>query len=144
MASGHVNRANRPNTRLHRPTLLREESSCQLGAVHTRGQSGKHMLDVSFSHFDPERTCTDLSIHGRRARSESSQLKVHKLRPHTSSHRARLHSPENPPHSESRKIWPSASNRKEQTFSSIASDPGPAGRHRAIQSCPCSASIVAP
>src|SRR5215475_3542400 len=37
MASGHVNRANRPNTRLHRPTLLREESSCQLGAVHTRG-----------------------------------------------------------------------------------------------------------
>ena len=35
MASGHVNRANRPNTWLHRPMLLREKSSCQLGAVHT-------------------------------------------------------------------------------------------------------------
>ena len=35
MASGHVNRANRPNTWLHRPTLQRDDSSCQPGAVHT-------------------------------------------------------------------------------------------------------------
>jgi hypothetical protein len=35
MASGHVNRANRPNTWLHRPRLRREDSPCQLGAVHT-------------------------------------------------------------------------------------------------------------
>ena len=35
MASGHVNRAQRPNTWLHRPSLRREDSSCQLGAVHT-------------------------------------------------------------------------------------------------------------
>jgi hypothetical protein len=35
MASGHVNRTNRPNTWLHRPTLRREDSSCQPGAVHT-------------------------------------------------------------------------------------------------------------
>ena len=35
MASGHVNLTNRPNTWLHRPALQREESSCQLGAVHT-------------------------------------------------------------------------------------------------------------
>jgi hypothetical protein len=35
MASGHVNRANRPNTWLLRPLLLRENSSCQPGAVHT-------------------------------------------------------------------------------------------------------------
>ena len=35
MASGHVNRANRPNTWPHRPMLLRRKSSCQLGAVHT-------------------------------------------------------------------------------------------------------------
>src|SRR5262252_3210437 len=35
MASGHVNRANRPNTWLHRPSLQREDSPCQLGAVHT-------------------------------------------------------------------------------------------------------------
>src|SRR5262249_33898152 len=35
MASGHANRANRPNTWLHRPSLPREDSPCQLGAVHT-------------------------------------------------------------------------------------------------------------
>ena len=31
MASGHANRANRPNTWLHRPAKRREESSCQPG-----------------------------------------------------------------------------------------------------------------
>ena len=35
MASGHVNRTNRPNTWLHRPSLRREDSPCQPGAVHT-------------------------------------------------------------------------------------------------------------
>ena len=35
MASGHVNRAKRPNTWLHRPATRREDSPCQLGAVHT-------------------------------------------------------------------------------------------------------------
>ena len=35
MASGHVNRTNRPNTWLHRPAMRREDSPCQLGAVHT-------------------------------------------------------------------------------------------------------------
>jgi len=35
MASGHVNRTYRPNTWLHWPSLQREESSCQPGAVHT-------------------------------------------------------------------------------------------------------------
>ena len=35
MASGHVNRTQRPNTWLHRPTLRRDNSPCQLGAVHT-------------------------------------------------------------------------------------------------------------
>ena len=35
MASGHVNRTNRPNTWLHRPSLRREVFPCQLGAVHT-------------------------------------------------------------------------------------------------------------
>jgi hypothetical protein len=35
MASGHVNRTNRPNTWLHRPSLRRDDSSCQPGAVHT-------------------------------------------------------------------------------------------------------------
>jgi len=69
MASGQVNRIYRPNTWLHRPSLRREDFSCQLGAVHTwhtkrtcrlhramsvsQGQSGKHLLGLSFSGFDP-------------------------------------------------------------------------------------------
>src|SRR5882762_9710648 len=36
MASGHVNRIYRPNTWQHRPSLRREDFSCQPGAVHTR------------------------------------------------------------------------------------------------------------
>ena len=35
MASGHVSRFYRPNTWQHRPSLRREEFSCQPGAVHT-------------------------------------------------------------------------------------------------------------
>jgi len=35
MASGHVNRINRPNTWLHRPATRREDFPCQPGAVHT-------------------------------------------------------------------------------------------------------------
>ena len=42
MASGHVNRINRPNTWLHRPMLRREVLTCQPGAVHTW-----HLADVS-------------------------------------------------------------------------------------------------
>jgi len=41
MASGHVNRINRPNTWLHRPALQREENPCQPGAVHTW-----HLADI--------------------------------------------------------------------------------------------------
>ena len=71
MASGHVNRIYRPNTWLHRPSLRREDFSCQPGAVHTWHEtdmpkylgdvrcwvnSGKHMLAWSFSGFDPTET----------------------------------------------------------------------------------------
>jgi hypothetical protein len=35
MASGHANRANRPNTWLHRPATRPEVFTCQPGAVHT-------------------------------------------------------------------------------------------------------------
>jgi hypothetical protein len=35
MASGHANRANRPNTWLHRPATRRDVLTCQPGAVHT-------------------------------------------------------------------------------------------------------------
>ena len=41
MASGHVNRINRPNTWLHRPMLRREVLTCQPGAVHTW-----HLADI--------------------------------------------------------------------------------------------------
>jgi hypothetical protein len=48
MASGHVNRIQRPNTWLHRPTLQkREKSSCQHGAVHTW-----HLSDMAPQSFD--------------------------------------------------------------------------------------------
>jgi hypothetical protein len=39
--------------------LQREKSSCQLGAVHTRGQTGHILLIPSFSAFEPERTSGD-------------------------------------------------------------------------------------
>src|SRR5215472_6590307 len=70
MASGHINRANRPNTWLHRPACRREEKPCQLGAVHTwhkadmpvvslivrfRGQSGRDVLVLSLSASDSKR-----------------------------------------------------------------------------------------
>jgi hypothetical protein len=68
MASGHVNRTNRPNTWLHRPATRREDSPCQLGAVHTwhlthlpilhnhvrlAWQTGNH-LNLSISADGPE------------------------------------------------------------------------------------------
>ena len=46
MASGHVNRINRPNTWPHRPSLRREEIPCQLGAVHTWGYSDRSIYAV--------------------------------------------------------------------------------------------------
>jgi hypothetical protein len=71
MASGHVNRTNRPNTWLHRPACGREESPCQPGAVHTwhisdiarqqvevrfRCKSG-HAADITaMTGFDPDVT----------------------------------------------------------------------------------------
>src|SRR6516162_10270342 len=39
MASGHVNRANRPNTWLRRPALQREETPCQPGSRPHMAQS---------------------------------------------------------------------------------------------------------
>jgi hypothetical protein len=47
MASGHVNRTNRPNTWLHRPACKRGEKPCQLGAVHTW-----HLCDIARSRMD--------------------------------------------------------------------------------------------
>src|SRR5262252_9486971 len=52
MASGHVNRTNRPNTWLHRPSLRREDSLCQPGAVHTwpEAEVPKRRFYVCFSN----------------------------------------------------------------------------------------------
>ena len=47
MASGHANRANRPNTWLHRPATRREVLTCQPGAVHTW-----HIADVQTALMD--------------------------------------------------------------------------------------------
>src|SRR5262245_9702291 len=52
MASGHVNRTNRPNTWLHRPACGREESPCQLGAVHTW-----HIRDIARSQIEVRFRC---------------------------------------------------------------------------------------
>jgi len=41
MASGHANRANRPNTWLHQPAMRRDVLTCQPGAVHTW-----HLADI--------------------------------------------------------------------------------------------------
>jgi hypothetical protein len=46
MASGHVNRTNRPNTWLHRPALRREDCPCQL-RPSTHGTNAKS-FDVRF------------------------------------------------------------------------------------------------
>src|SRR4029077_6767454 len=47
---------NRPNTWAHRPICIGEESPCQLGAVHTWGDSGRNMLAESLSAFGPSAT----------------------------------------------------------------------------------------
>src|SRR5687768_2322183 len=75
MASGHVYRANRPNTWPHRPSLRREDSSCQPGAVHTWPEAAQSdvrshvgnwgitrlvMLTVSFVDPDPSRRNGDV------------------------------------------------------------------------------------
>ena len=51
MASGHENRARRPNTWLHRPSCKREENPCQRGAVHTWHFCDmlRQAMDVRFS-----------------------------------------------------------------------------------------------
>src|SRR4029078_5934152 len=50
MASGHANRANRPNTWLHRPATRREVLTCQPGAVHTWHEADVQtpLMDVRF------------------------------------------------------------------------------------------------
>ena len=47
MASGHVNRINRPNTWLLRPATRREVLTCQPGAVHTW-----HFADFAICRLD--------------------------------------------------------------------------------------------
>ena len=69
MASGHVNRINRPNTWLHRPSLRREDSSCQPGAVHTW-----HIASVIAAQRHV-RSWGLNGLHHRRSRSDASGLR---------------------------------------------------------------------
>ena len=70
MASGHANRANRPNTWLHRPRLQREVRTCQPGAVHTWHKGGiqsevrEVRLYLENGHFS-RRVVTSGYRHGR-------------------------------------------------------------------------------
>ena len=54
MASGHVNRANRPNTWPLRPTPQSEDSPCQPGAVHT-WPIAPHQLTTQLGHREGQR-----------------------------------------------------------------------------------------
>jgi hypothetical protein len=57
MASGHVNRTNRPNTWLHRPSLRREDSPCQPGAVHTWHQAAQNDVRCYVGFRGVKRNC---------------------------------------------------------------------------------------
>ena len=59
MANGHVNRTNRPNTWLHRPATRREDSPCQLGAVHTWQMVLQKMLHLLTAGYGTCETSTD-------------------------------------------------------------------------------------
>jgi hypothetical protein len=87
MASGHEYRANRPNTWPLRPTPQSEDSSCQPGAVHTwpialeihvarhvgvRSNSGRVVLTMNSSHFDPKRSKLPASTTSTRSASFQS------------------------------------------------------------------------
>src|SRR5580704_18377741 len=61
MASGHVNRTQRPNTWLHRPSLRREDSPCQLGAVHTWPEASVSCVAAPCSELGAKPTCRDCS-----------------------------------------------------------------------------------
>ena len=56
MASGHANRANRPNTWPHRPATRREVLTCQPGAVHTWHKAEVNCLRVIRPLYGTERT----------------------------------------------------------------------------------------
>jgi len=57
MASGHVNRARRPNTWPHRPSCKREENPCQRGAVHTWHIASFRCTAPVRPQLGVERTC---------------------------------------------------------------------------------------
>src|SRR5262245_338161 len=86
MASGHVNRTNRPNTWLHRPACGREESPCQPGAVHTWHVSAVHRCPLydrfsnrpsGSSAFRLSSTPVSMSLTGSRFSSDSAPRPFH-------------------------------------------------------------------
>jgi len=96
MASGHVNRINRPNTWLHRPAKRREDFSCRPGAVHTWARLGLDMLRLSSSGRNPSglrpEKCAAARIHlgpfsafGRNERAELGRRRGHRQNPRSAS-----------------------------------------------------------
>ena len=86
MASGHVNRTDRPNTWLHRPSLRREDSPCQPGAVHTWPEAAENDVrsNVGFSNrpfgvkrFQTITTSVSMSLAGSCFSSESAPRPFH-------------------------------------------------------------------
>ena len=81
MASGHVNRIYRPNTWLHRPMLTvhtwhETDMPKYLGDVRCWVNSGKHLLSLSFSGFDPKRTSTLLGARFRLEGYDNSRVRL--------------------------------------------------------------------
>src|SRR5437660_629236 len=74
MASGHVNRTNRPNTWLHRPSLRREKSPCQLGAVHTCQLGAVHTCHDSHARYTV--ALDDGGLDANRASSGAEQIRA--------------------------------------------------------------------
>ena len=85
MASGHVNRTNRPNTWLHRPACKREEKPCQLGAVHTWHKADMHRgvaSTASVANTDPSPyPPSPAKLQFRKPRGTSPQLLLVRLIP---------------------------------------------------------------
>jgi hypothetical protein len=67
MASGHVNRTNRPNTWLHRPTCKREEKAfiflSAFGAKRICRDGGQHIDPTRLTHLRHEWTAF-AAMHG--------------------------------------------------------------------------------
>jgi hypothetical protein len=77
MASGHANRANRPNTWLHRPATQREVLTCQPGAVHTwhKADIEREVQEVRF-YFENGHSLGRVATSGYRHGRQKPKLQI--------------------------------------------------------------------